>query len=487
MLAAIVLVGCLAPFSFAAEPTAKVTLPSCLDRVECVFITAGGGWPDEVRRVPSLGPARVIEVSARTDDARTLSGSSTATPWTTDQWVFGWRVGSPVAFEMPLDCGLKDLNPTPKWPTGWPRLPLGKAREGSASRFDAGGNILVAPGPKPRIVTSAQLQPAIRKGLQQALGEADCKFIELDTSWLKVGHVDEIVGFVPGGNAGFRLVLPDYVAGLRLLQSVPADRVLFGGSSGKTVVGTVTGSGARFLETDARGLDAGKWKYVRIISGPQAGVMGRVRAVADRRLVIDLSWDLRGESPTRALDAMREWQCETMPLWIEPPEPGSRFVAVEDSRLWLDGRGVEVPAILTVGELIRDKTFEAVTRACAERIDGPGGVRETMLHALGLSPAAIVRLPALVRGNEEARNATALLPNPANAVCVENDVLLLRPHGPRLDPDDASSDVFARAWSSELRRIGLNPVFLEGWDALHRLEGGAHCGINVLRRPRAAP
>lgn len=40
---------------------------------------------------------------------------------------------------------------------------------------------------------------------------------------------------------------------------------------------------------------------------------------------------------------------------------------------------------------------------------------------------------------------------------------------------------------AEFRRLGLTPVFSDGWDALHRLEGGARCGINVLRRPRRHP
>lgn len=473
------------PSGIAAEQNSvadAVRLASCLDPVECAFVADVWTWPDEVRRAPSLG-ARVIAVTAPAESADAPSGSAAPlTPWMTDQWVFGWRGDRPLMLAMPAGSEWRRSGRAALAMAEWPRLPLGQER--AAGRFDAGGNILVAPGAIARIVTSAQMRSPIREQLQDALGAGNCRFIELDTSWLKVGHVDEIVGFVPDRECGFRLVVPDYLAGLDLLESVPADRVLFGGGSGKCVVGTVIGSGPRIL--DARNLGGGNWKYVRIVSGPQAGLVARVHTVTEGRLVIDQSWDLRGESPTLALEAMREWQCETMPLWFEPPEPGSRFVAVEDSLLWLDARGVEVPAVITAGELCRDETLRAVAQECAQRIDGPGGVRETVLRELGMSSGAVLRLPVVARGNADAQNVVALLPNPVNLVCVGSDVLLLRPHGPRREPDEESSDVFARAWSTEFRRIGLNPVFLEGWNSLHRLDGGARCGINVLRRPPIA-
>jgi hypothetical protein len=435
-----------------------------------------------VRRVASFGSSRVIPVSPNTDPDL-LTGSGTVTPWTTDQWLFGWKAGRPIALELPLDCGLKNITPTPRWACGWPRLPLGVEREPPECRFDAGGNFLVAPGPEPRIITSTQIQPTIRNSLKEMLGGSNYQFVDIDTSWLKVGHVDEIVSFVPDGTTGFRLVLPDYLAGLRLLQSIPGDRVLFGGTSGRYITGTVTASGPRCVETDADGIDTGKWKYLRIISGPQAGLIGRVCKSAGRRLIIDLSWDQRGESPTQALETMRNWQCETMPRWIEPPEPGSRIVIVEDTRFWLDGRGSEVPAFITAGELCRDRALKDVARKCALRVDGAGGVRDTVLRALDLPSEALLRLPVLARGDKEAQDVTALLPNPVNLVCIDNDVVLLQPHGPRIEPGDESSDVFAQAWRAALDKCGLNPVFLEGWNSLHRLDGGAHCGINVLRRP----
>ena len=197
---------------------------------------------------------------------------------------------------------------------------------------------------------------------------------ELDTDWLKVGHVDEIVAFVPLAEGGFRLVLPD----------------------------------------------------------------------------IDRTWDLRGESPTAAVRAAREGRPETMPVWFDVPDQTSRYVAVGDSRI----RWCKPPAcFLQPGRLHHSAEDEAVRLPVLFCSDGGGGA------------------------------VAALAPNPVNLVCCGREVVLLDPFGPRESPADESTDVFRRAWTLALRRCGARPVFLDGWDSLHRLDGGARCGTNVLRKP----
>ena len=186
---------------------------------------------------------------------------------------------------------------------GWQRIRIGQTREFPESRFDAGGNILVspdpsqAPGARPgrfpfgRIVTSAQMQGAIKdffraQGIQAG---PDGRRIELDTAWLKVSHVDEVVAFVPLAGGGFRLVLPDPEEGLKLLASVPPERAAFAAQSGVQVAGNVTAAGPRFLEDSSRDFGKGKWKHVRITSGKAAGLVARVARAEGSRLAIDRS------------------------------------------------------------------------------------------------------------------------------------------------------------------------------------------------------
>jgi hypothetical protein len=55
--------------------------------------------------------------------------------------------------------------------------------------------------------------------------------------------------------------------------------------------------------------------------------------------------------------------------------------------------------------------------------------------------------------------------------------------GPRRKPADPESDVFRQAWKVAFASLGLRAQFLDGWDGLHRLDGGARCATNVLRSP----
>jgi hypothetical protein len=61
---------------------------------------------------------------------------------------------------------------------------------------------------------------------------------------------------------------------------------------------------------------------------------------------------------------------------------------------------------------------------------------------------------------------------------------MLAPFGPRRGEGEGATDVFVEEWTRALAGIGVRPVFLDGWNALHRLDGGARCGTNVLRRRR---
>jgi hypothetical protein len=171
-----------------------------------------------------------------------------------------------------------------------------------------------------------------------------------------------------------------------------------------------------------------------------------------------------------------------MPIWFEAPDETSRYVVVEDSQMWLDATGKEFPALITAGELLRDRSLAAAARECSRRIYGPGGIREIASRALGLEEDEAVCLPVLFCADESGGAVAALAPNPINLVCLGGSVLLLKPFGPREEPADESTDVFLRAWTDALEQLGARPVFLDGWDALHRHDGGARCGANVLRQ-----
>ena len=501
VIAALCFAGCRTWFR---EMPAGFVVPPCNAPAKMVFVCEKDGWAEQVMRLPCFGRGRTVAVPAFIPAGTTATEMST--PWTTDEWIFGYWGGRLSALQIPGERGLS------RWGVeyfnrhhGWQRIVVGWGGESPGSRFTAGGNIIASPPvpgrfPHGRIIAGEQMQPQLLDFFRQQRVQTgpDGKLIELPTDWLKVGHVDEIVGFVPfraatparrasdgsagPADAGFRLVLPDPEAGIRLLASVPADRVLFAAENGRQVIGTATSGGARFIEDLARDFTGGKWSYVRIISGKGAGVVGRVWKPAGHRLLIDQSWNLQGECLGLATRAAREGRADNMPIWFEIPDGTSRYVAVEDSCMWLDGAGDEFPALITAGELASDAGLLAAATNCAKRIYGPGGVREVVSRGLGLREEDAIRLPVLWSGNPDGTDIAPLVPNPVNLVCLGEEVVLLEPHGPRLKPEDESSDVFLCAWKEAMERAGVRAVFLDGWNALHRLDGGARCGMNVLRK-----
>ncbi|MBL8793879.1 MAG: hypothetical protein JNM56_08240 [Planctomycetia bacterium] len=464
-------------------------VPSATAAVEHVIACETGGWAQRLVAVPGLGAERVFAVPAFGPDGR--AASALFAPWPTDDWLVGERRGRRAVLRLPGSRNLDGWGDPLFAKQGWERVEVSPERaEAERRRFDGGGNVLASPPlpgfPHGRLLVGRSLQQDIKDYFRHQRIQAgpDGKLLEIDTDWLKVGHVDEILAFVGApGQPGFRVVLPDFEAGLRLLDSAPVERALFYAHSSAETAGSVTGAGARLIETAAPGLPAGKWKYVRIISGTGAGQVARIHKVEGRRITIDFVWDLRGTEVSQVVAAARAGRCETMPIWLETPDATSRFVAVEDAKMWRDGAGQEFPALVTAGELAHDSALRKTAKRCTARLRAKGTGIPAALEALGIGDDAVLRLPVIFSADEQGECAGALLPNPVNLVPLDNDVVLLRPFGPRGDPADDDSDLFALAWRAALQRGSSRPLFLDGWDALHRGDGGAHCGTNVIRRP----
>jgi hypothetical protein len=471
--------GC--PASGGAQAPQAFVIPPCTAPAKMALACEAAKWADRVAGLPGLNrPGSVVPVEA------SLGVAPRSPAWTADAWVFGYRSGEVAALQMPGDRGLAEWGREQFPPRHWARIAIGKPREFPEARFDAGGNVLVSPPVAGRfrwglIITSRQMQQPIKDFLkaQRAQTTPNGELVEIDTSWLKVGHVDEVVAFVPDTKRrGFRMVLPDPEAGLKLLAAVPPETALFACAQ---VAGRVSAAGARFLEDQHRDFGKRRPGYVRIISGKGAGLVARVKRAEGNRLVIDRVWDLRDISPALAVGAAREGRVESMPIWFDVPDSSSRYLAVESCRMWLDGGGEEFPAVISAGELAGDKSLAKAAQAIAQRIYGPGGIQGVLWRALGFDEKHTLRLPALFQSLDDGRSAAAIVPNPVNLVCLGDEVICLAPFGCGLARADAGSDVFRRAWSEAFEKLGLQAHFLDGWDSLHRLDGGARCGTNVLR------
>ncbi len=491
------------------------------------------GWADEVAAVPGIGKERTVRVPAFAPDGKPDAGLMYA--WTTDAWIFGRRGGRPAALEMP---GGGPLAP-------WGRANLGRlmgaelvalaapSREpDEGGRFDRGGAIMAGP-PMPgfpfgRILAARDAHPAIKDFFraQKVQAGRGGELVELDTSWLKVGHVDEIVNFLPDMRAGgpiiapgdsaqggadpgatnsaaeasaraagsgrccFRLVVADPAEGIRLLAAAGGSapgRAVFCASGSAEFAGKAAGGGNRWLDS-VEDIPAGKWRFVRIWDGKGAGQTARVYRTEGRRVVVERVWDLRdfsdgasarNRSPSRALATALSGRCEDMPIWFDWPDETSRFLLVSDSKMWMDASGADFPAIMAAAELASDPVLAAANAAAARRCrDAERAVR----RAIPAGGGEILRIPVVFASySSERLSAFALLPNNVNFQVFDREVLCLRPCGPRADPAKDDSDPFLEATLKALGSTGLSVRVLDGWNALHRLNGGARCGTNVMR------
>lgn len=458
--------------------------------VERVYACGNGGWAGRLAALPVLGPDRVVDVAPGGTPLE--YGKGGLSPWTTDSWVFGTVGERPAVLEMRGDPELSAWGNTRFSGQVLLKVSVGSPRGWPEVKFDRGGNVIVSPPdpgryPHGRIIVGRDMDPAFKGffAAQRVQAGPQGDLIEVDTSWLKVGHVDEIVAFLPAlQGRPFILLLPDPEKGFELLSKVPPDRVLFSPAETAEAAGRVGSAGPRYLEDDTGSFPEKTWRYVRIVSGKGAGQVGLIRKREGKRIWIERVWDLRGESAAVALRRSREGQCETMPIWFDPPDQTSRYVVATQSQMWLDGTGEAFPAMVTAGELRSDETLRRSANLCARRIYGEGGLRSAITEALQLPPEATARLPVVFTANPDGEEAFNLIPNPMNLINVDGGVILLNPCGPRLRPGVDESDIFLCAWRETLKALGVRPHFLEGWEALHRFDGGARCGTNIRRRQR---
>jgi len=469
-------------------------LPHALARAEKVYACEQAGWADAVASVPGIGERRVVRVPAFDEEGMPSAGLLSS--WTTDEWLFGWKGRAGAVLKMPGDQGL----------AGWGcehfsklkkrgfYITLVKPREEGdpERRFDEGGAVMASPPiknfPHGRLIVARDLQPAIKDFFRRQRVQAGMNgaLVELDTAWLKVGHVDELVGFLPAAGApGFKLVAPDPEAAMKLLAELPPERACFAAAGSREHAGAVTESAIRWIES-AGDLPEGKWGFVRIIKGRGARLVAKVRSVKSRRITIEKVWDTRdfsdAKSPALGLARALAGRCDTMPIWFDRPDATSRYLLVEDSKMWIDAAGDEFPAVVAAGELAADRTLARMNAAVAKRCRE---AERLVRAALGLDGKAIVRLPGLFAAPGEGdTGAFSLTPSLVNLQVFNREVVLLRPAFARRDAGDDGTDLILAAARRALAAPDIRLHFIDGWDALHRNNGGARCGMNVWRARR---
>ena len=211
--------------------SAPLVLPHPLLPVTSVHVVAltpeldGAENAAFVRALRTWSPAPVLVRS--TDSVRGR--------WLQDEYELGYATGHWSSIEVVLAHGPTRIGGQDRWTD----LTLGPGRAVLGadwpweSNGDGYGNIEVTPPlpghPDGRILVGRASDGMPGEPLLSLLGEQRAQALTpIDTGWLCVGHVDEVVGFVPDATAprGFRALVPDVVAGWTLLEALDPSTTL---------------------------------------------------------------------------------------------------------------------------------------------------------------------------------------------------------------------------------------------------------------------
>ncbi|UCC29271.1 MAG: hypothetical protein JSU86_13840, partial [Phycisphaerales bacterium] len=432
--------------------------------------------------------------------------------WTQDAWEFGFSsrpVGGQQARMMPQGFEtLREGRALQDWgrvhllgpaAVGTDRMGLIERLAETDDPLGHGGNLELLPAydgyPLGRIVvgTMPQLQKNFltRQGVQAPL-------VELDTSWLYVGHIDELLAIIPpSSDEPWDIVWASPQRAFEALMAVgPHEPLFYRHSDGGVFSGQASGGTEDTLEDDdVDFIGEPFFAYVRIYDGTGKGQVAELDPTATTHTTVKVKnvWVFN-----EMLDYSRAVRHGTgaspLSIWYTTPDSTSKYVLVPWSKMWewtddsIQPPIVrQFPAVVTAHEILNDSLYAEHNVAPSQSaIDT---AKDSITSALPLlHPMAFIDVPALYTGDarDGSRWAFAWTPGIPN-MQVWNDVLstslwIPKPFGPRLTVGSLRIDTFEAAVDEALSS-GRFLHYIDDWNEYHRWKGEIHCGTNVIRTP----
>lgn len=276
----------------------------------------------------------------------------------------------------------------------------------------------------------------------------------IDTSWLRVGHVDEVVSFVPGGRLGSTMLIASPSLAYRILQSCMV------APSSYTIV-----PGDTLSEISQRhGMTwQALWSYDGGTGTPNSN---RLRS-GDPNLIYPGEQLLLppGANPFLEQRSFPEYD----PTYTTVV--GYKNVSTTVSGFLTDG----LPAFgFSAAEL---QSFNDVAQ---RNLDG---IRAVFEREVGLDSARgdIVEVPILFMPSDGRITADALTAGMVNMLVLNGHCIIPKPFGPQ----QHGLDLFEDDLRNKLAAIGQGSHFIDDWYEYHVNLGEVHCGTNTLRRTTA--
>lgn len=480
------------------------------------------------RVVALLGAKATAYTDAQADDQ-----------WPQDEWELGmtsrppgtgandvWTNGVDLPRGGPLDAYelayMRGPVPDPSYVYGgWEYL----ANAGEPGNF--GGNLEVSP---PTVefplglltigdtMTDANLLAFLKRQRVQVQNDAgDWLFGKLDTSWLAVGHVDEIMCYVPGsdGTQGFKIVVADPSRAQGLLNPSPKPAptdvesyATFFYDGTHEEAGSVTAAGANNQIIDStKNFPAlvgapTNYQFVRIYDGVGKGQVAQINVPETQKLgvngvtntlVVENVWLVPDSEAVRIAVVGSGAVPAAQGNWNPNAAVGDLYVLVEDTKWWLPSRLNRFPAIITSLEVRNDQTLwdhnvDWQATSAKGRIDVK--IRE-LCDMLGIDYLTdVIYIPEmyLVEGDAANRDlgdrtGAAFNPGMVNLQPINGTLLAAKAFGPRWTPGVDLFQSDAQAQLNGMGRVSTADDFVDDWNLYHSLTGEVHCGTNVRRQP----
>ena len=477
----------------------------------------------------AVGASKVMEVSSilYNDDV-----------WVQDEVEIGC-IQRPVNTTMPAVWNLPRLDengnsrPLDAWPSSDLRgTNFGYFVEGTGgNNADYGGNMECTPpvtvGGTEYKFGRAMVSTTMNSSLTQFIETQGIQtpILKLNVDWLLVGHVDEVVAFVPSGS-GFKILIADTDCAIDLLKNLNTEDT-----------GTASGGSLNLLTDAVKSWTSNTWQdgFISITAGTGSGQVRQIASNTATSVVPKGAWttppdtnsqyEVVARSAYRCLffegtnedlgvasaatsttltDISKNWTASTWAggfvrivagtgtgqiieisgntstqlmlsaSWTTTPDDTSQYIIVQKSKKWLQWTGwfyVESPAVTTVREVLSKTDFTNFNHTCQANIDN---IRSALTNELGLSDPDFVKIPTIF---EDKTKAVAYVPDMVNLLVDGTTLVLAKPFGPR----NNGADVFENDATNKLSGYSIH--FIDDWDWYHRKEGEVHCGTNAKRTP----
>jgi protein-arginine deiminase len=356
--------------------------------------------------------------------------------------------------------------------------------------------------------------------------------IVCDTSWLLVGHIDEVITFVPYGG-GFKVLVADTDLAISLLQQLDVNDT-----------GAASSADTISITDASKSWAGGEWTggFIEITAGVGSGQVRQIAGNTSNTVTVSRPWatvpddssqyELVARSAYRAMffegdedcgvateenssslilvDNTKNWPpghwidgyvlivegaaagevkqitssdstsiMVSEPFTIKPNET-SRYVVVQGSKMWNEQKVLQPEAIITVMQVLQGQL--GILDISEDVSDEINSIRNALKNGLGLSDNDFVEIPALFWDGDQyisGDQIVANIPSMVNMLVVGNRAIIAKPFGPL----DNGTNIFEDYVNSELGTIGISVDFVDDWDTYHRNDGEIHCGTKVKRTP----